>query len=65
MTVKLKLIFGFVLLGMLFLLACFIALGKVHAESSYGLLPVIATLSTLAGGFSQWAFGNKKEDNEE
>lgn len=55
---KLKMIFGFILLLSLVALLGVIALFKVHEDSSYGLLPLIATLSTLAGAFANWAFGH-------
>lgn len=53
-----KIAFGFWILVVLATLAAIIALGKVHAESSFGLDIILGGLLTLAGGFSGWAFGN-------
>ena len=52
----LKMVFGFLLLSMLAILAGLIALGKVHQESSFGLEGIIGGLTALAGGFVNWAF---------
>lgn len=61
----LKMIFGFLLLLMLAILAAIIALGKVHQESSFGLEGIIGGLTALAGGFVNWAFTiGKGKDNE-
>lgn len=59
-----RMIFGFSLLLILAVLALFIALGHVEEKTSYGLMPLLTTLSTLAGGFAQWAFsaGGKKPE---
>ena len=54
---RLKIIFGFLLLGSLIALAAVIAVGKVTEAESYGLMPIVTALATLAGGFSNWAFG--------
>jgi hypothetical protein len=59
-TDKLKMLFGLILLLALCALLGLIAFGKVYESSSYGLLPLITTLSTLAGAFSNWAFGQKQ-----
>lgn len=56
---RMKLIFGYTLLLMLGALAFAIAIGKVHSESSFGLMPILTTLSTLAGAFASWAFREK------
>ena len=63
----LRMIFGFCLLLILAALAAAIALGHVEERTSYGLMPLLTTLSTLAGGFAQWAFsiGNKKDKDDE
>jgi hypothetical protein len=53
----LKMLFGFCLLGILAWLSAEIALGKVEEATSHGLMPIVTTLATLGGGFSQWAFG--------
>jgi hypothetical protein len=52
-----KMVFGFALLAILAWLAAEIALGKVEEATSHGLMPIVTTLATLGGGFSQWAFG--------
>ncbi len=59
---KSRMIFGFCLLTILAGLATAIALGKVEEITSYGLMPLLTTLSTLAGAFAQWAFNHKKDD---
>lgn len=59
---KLKLVFGFLLLIVLALLAATVAIGHVHQEASYGLDYILGSLSTLSGGFVTWAFTHKKED---
>ena len=53
---KLKMIFGFTLLIILGIMGITFAHGKVEANTSFGLMPVITTLSTLAGAFAGWAF---------
>jgi thiol:disulfide interchange protein len=62
-----KVAFGFALLLVLAVLAGLIALGSVHAESSFGLNIILGGLLTLAGGFAGWAFRDerKKESGEE
>lgn len=55
-----KMLFGFLLLAMLAVLAGLIALGKVHQESSFGLEGIIGGLTALAGGFVNWAFTTEK-----
>ena len=52
----LKLTFGFWMLFVLAALAAIIALGKVRAESSFGLDIILGGLLTLSGGFAGWAF---------
>ncbi len=53
-----RMVFGFILLMILAGLAAVIALGKIEEKTSYGLMPLLTTLSTLAGGFAQWAFSH-------
>jgi hypothetical protein len=53
---KLKMLFGLLLLLSLVALAVAFGLGKVEEKDSYGLMPIITTLSTLAGLFGGWAF---------
>ena len=57
-------LFGFALLLVITILALFIALGKVHQETSYGLEIVLGCLSTLAGGFAQCAFSQIGKQDE-
>ena len=54
-----RIIFGFLLLVVIAVLAAIIALGKVEMQTSYGLNIVLGSLATLAGAFSQWAFTKK------
>ena len=58
-----RMIFGFILLGIMAALAAAIALGHVEEKTSYGLMPLLTTLSTLAGAFAQWAFSRKDKDD--
>ena len=59
-----RMIFGFSLLVVLAALAGAIAFGHVEEKTSYGLMPLLTTLSTLAGGFAQWAFSSKGKDDK-
>jgi hypothetical protein len=62
----LKVIFGFVIVLVLALLAMIIALSKVHAVESYGLDIILGGLLTLSGGFAGWAFrGGRQEEEQE
>jgi len=54
--------FGFALLALLAVLACVIAIGHVEERTSFGLQVVLGSLSSLAGGFAQWAFSDKRKD---
>lgn len=58
---RLKLLLGYLFgcsLGLsLFALALVIGLGKVEEHTSFGLPFVLGGLTTLAGGFTHWAFG--------
>ncbi len=56
-----RMMFGFLVLMVITVLAVIIALGHVHQDSSYGLEIVLGSLSTLAGAFSQWAFSKLSE----
>jgi hypothetical protein len=58
-------IFGFMLLVLLAVLAAIIAIGKVEQNTSYGLQYILGALATLAGGFAQWAFQSKPDNTEE
>jgi hypothetical protein len=60
-----KISFGFCILLVLAGLAAIISLGRVHAESSFGLDIILGGLLTLSGGFAGWAFqGTSKQPNE-
>lgn len=63
----LKVVFGFLLLIALAILAAIIAIGKVEQNTSYGLDYILGGLTVMCGGFVQWAFGQvgKHEDVEE
>ena len=62
---RLKMIFGFMLLVLLAVLAGVIALGKVEEKTSYGLQFILGALSVLAGGFANWAFGRTEKIKDE
>lgn len=55
----LKTLFGFLALLTLTLFAGAIALGKVQEATSFG------GLTTLVGGWSQWAFGGTKSEQSD
>jgi hypothetical protein len=57
-----KMVFGFCLLGIIAGLATAVAIGHVEERTSYGLMPLLTTLSTLGGVFSQWAFGHSSNE---
>jgi Flp pilus assembly protein protease CpaA len=56
-----RMIFGFCLLFVLAALIAVIALGKVEDATSAGLKELIGGLLVLAGGFANYAFGNRTE----
>lgn len=58
MTHHARAIFGFALLGIWAALIAVIALGKVEAATSYGLLPCITALAGLSGAYAQSTFSN-------
>lgn len=60
----LKVLFGFLLLALLAVLAAIIALGKVEQNTSVGLQEILGGLLVLSGGFAHWCFGDsdKKDD---
>jgi hypothetical protein len=58
---RLRMAYGFLIVVILAVLAAVIALGNVTQQNSYGLLPIITALATLAGAFAQWAFGPPRE----
>ena len=53
-------IFGFLLLVLLAVLAAIIALGEVKSDTSHGLNEILGGLLVLAGGFAHWAFGDRQ-----
>jgi hypothetical protein len=58
---RLRMAYGFMILTVLSVLATVVALGKVEQQTSYGLMPIITSLATLAGAFAQWAFGPPRD----
>lgn len=60
-----KIAFGFLLLVILATLAAAIGLGRVEATSSYGLDIILGGLLTLAGGFANWCFNEKKPSEDD
>lgn len=60
---RIKLLYGLCLLIILGGLAIAFGVGHVEEKTSYGLMPIVTALSTLAGAFAGWAFGtNNKKD---
>lgn len=57
----LKLVLGYCLVLMLGVLAATFGLGKVEAQSSFGLQEILGGLLVLSGGFTQWAFSGTTE----
>lgn len=57
---RLKMVFGFFLLFLIGALAGLIALGQVEEKTSFGLPFILGSLSALAGGFTNWAFGESR-----
>ena len=64
-TEKLKMLYGFLLLLMMGGLALAFGIGHVEEKTSYGLMPIVTALSTLAGGFTTWAFSHHVRDSQE
>jgi hypothetical protein len=60
-----KMLFGFVLLLCIAVLAGIIAIGHVKQDTSYGLEYILGGLSTLAGGFANWAFGESRASTKD
>jgi hypothetical protein len=60
---KLKMIFGIILLLSLVSLAAAFGFFHIEEKTSYGLMPIITTLSTLAGLFGGWAFREKRTND--
>lgn len=61
--IEARMIFGFLVLLVIAALAGVIALGKVHQDSSFGLQFLLGALTSMAGGFTNWAFSNKGDSN--
>ncbi len=59
-----RMIFGYSLLMIVAFLAAAIALDHVEEKTSYGLIPLLTSLATLAGSFAQWAFSSKERDDK-
>ena len=59
-----KMIFGFALLLIMGVMGMTFGIGHVESNTSFGLMPIITTLSTLAGAFAGWAF-RQKTDHED
>lgn len=57
-------LFGFLLLLLLAILAGVIAVAHVEEKTSFGLQYILGALSVLSGGFAQWAFGSKADDKK-
>lgn len=51
-----RMLYGFGVLVIIAFLCAIIALGKVEEKTSFGLNYLLGALSTMAGGFTQWAF---------
>lgn len=60
-----KMGFGYALLIIVGGLSMAISLGKVEEHTSYGLGMIVGCLTTLAGGFAQWAFGGPKKSADD
>lgn len=60
----LRMTYGFLVLVILAVLAAIFAIGKVTEAESFGLMPIITSLATLAGGFSQWAFAGTRQPQD-
>ncbi len=54
-------LFGFALLALLAALAAVIAIGHVEEKTSFGLQFLLGSLSSLAGGFGNWAFSSRAD----
>ena len=59
-----KMIFGFVLMVLIIILAGVIAIGHVTQEGSYGLQDLLGGLLVMAGGWTHWAFSSKETGSE-
>lgn len=59
-----KMLFGFALLFVIAMLAGIIAVKHVEQNTSYGLEYLLGGLTTLAGGFANWAFGESRSSQK-
>ena len=60
---KMKMMFGIILLLALVGITAVIIFGHVEEKDSISLMPIVTTLATLAGGFSNWAFNPNRDRN--
>lgn len=58
-------IFGFLLLMIIAGITVAVAMGEVKEATSYGLMPLLTMLATLAGAFAQWAFSYSTRKTDE
>lgn len=59
-----KMLFGFGLLFVIAVLAGIIAIKHVEQSTSFGLEYLLGGLTTLAGGFANWAFGESRSSQK-
>ena len=57
---RLKLLYGYVLTGVIVTLGLALGLGKVEEKSSFGLRELILILGMLASQWAQWAFAGSR-----
>jgi hypothetical protein len=60
-----RILFGLIIITVLATLCVIIALGKVEEHTSYGLMPLVVSFSSLAAQWSQWAFSTKEKKEKE
>lgn len=60
-----RIVYGYLLLGGICVLAARIALGVVEEKSSYGLSPLLIILTLLADRWASWAFPRKGDNGGE
>ncbi len=59
-----RMIFGFMLLMSLVGLSAVVALGHVEEATSHGLMPLVTSISVLAGGFANYAFQRRQKSEK-
>lgn len=64
LKILLSYLFGFSVLGVYFLLALAMALGKVDQQTSFGLDMVLTAMGPLGGLFCGWAFVKSQSDGK-